>query len=236
NIPPPPPQQRTSDSELAVCVAALEQKLAAFEQKSKTLDNITQNLRSRVFTFELRDLPHKINQTVNTVVKEAEHIALKAPLRDLFREMPEADMKEILHQKMFESGSYKLLPEHVAFYEALEASIDRANRDEFLAEKDISCKRRHDDQYPPPPPPDSDLSKKRRHDSGTSWSTQPLAPQSSVWKTSNARKTPSSSSRQKSVSYFQQPIEEAPMPDTTDISDSKENDFVHLPKIKPRPE
>nr|GEZ51676.1 hypothetical protein [Tanacetum cinerariifolium] len=28
------------------------------------------NLRSRVFTLELRDLPHKINQTVNEVVKE----------------------------------------------------------------------------------------------------------------------------------------------------------------------
>ncbi|GJR81020.1 retrovirus-related pol polyprotein from transposon TNT 1-94 [Tanacetum coccineum] len=54
------------------------------------------------------------------------------------RELPEADMKEILHQRMFESGTYKLLPEHVALYEALEASMERANRDEFLAEKDNS--------------------------------------------------------------------------------------------------
>nr|GEU41625.1 hypothetical protein [Tanacetum cinerariifolium]GEX92296.1 hypothetical protein [Tanacetum cinerariifolium] len=51
-------------------------------------------------------------------------------------ELPEADMKEILHQRMFESGSYKSLPEHVALYEALEASMKRENRDEFLAEKD----------------------------------------------------------------------------------------------------
>nr|GEV29518.1 hypothetical protein [Tanacetum cinerariifolium] len=65
--------------------------------KSQTLDNTTQNLGSRVFTLELRDLPHKINQTVNEVVKEAVHIALQAPLRDLFRELPEADMKEIIH-------------------------------------------------------------------------------------------------------------------------------------------
>ncbi|GJV36026.1 hypothetical protein Tco_1408503 [Tanacetum coccineum] len=60
----------------------------------------------------------------------------RSPLRDRFRELPEADMKEILHQRMFESGSYKSLPEHVALYEALEASMERANRDEFLAEKD----------------------------------------------------------------------------------------------------
>nr|GEX20383.1 hypothetical protein [Tanacetum cinerariifolium] len=69
-------------------------------------------------------------------------------------------MKETLHQWMFESGSYKLLPEHVALYEALEVSMEQENRDEFLAEKDKSRKRHHDDQDPPPLP-DSDLSKKK---------------------------------------------------------------------------
>ncbi|GJY08696.1 hypothetical protein Tco_0375750 [Tanacetum coccineum] len=73
----------------------------------------------------------------------------------------------MLHQRMFESGSYKSLPEHVALYEALEASMERAQRDEFFAERDKSRKRRRDDQDPPPPPPDFDLNKKKRHDSGT---------------------------------------------------------------------
>ncbi|GKC30571.1 hypothetical protein Tco_1037865 [Tanacetum coccineum] len=63
----------------------------------------------------------------------------------------------MLHQRMFESGTYKSLPEHIALYEALEASMARAQRDEFLAKKDKSCKRYRDDQDPPPPPPDSDL-------------------------------------------------------------------------------
>nr|GEY47528.1 hypothetical protein [Tanacetum cinerariifolium] len=49
---PPLPQQSTSDSDLAARVAALEQKLAAFEQKSKTLDNTTQNLRSRSGSYK----------------------------------------------------------------------------------------------------------------------------------------------------------------------------------------
>nr|GEW09297.1 hypothetical protein [Tanacetum cinerariifolium] len=91
-----------------------------------------------VFNLELRDLPYKIDQTANIVIKEAVHIALQAPLRDHFKELPEADMKEILHQQMFENGSYNSLPEHVALYEAFEASMDRANRDEFLAEMDNS--------------------------------------------------------------------------------------------------
>nr|GEU89110.1 retrovirus-related Pol polyprotein from transposon TNT 1-94 [Tanacetum cinerariifolium] len=183
---------------------------------------------------ELADLPYKINQTINTIVKEAVHIAFQAPLRDCFRELPEADMKEILHQRMFESGSYKSLPEHVALYESLEASMDQENRDEFLAKKDMSRKRRHDDQDPPLPPPDSDPSKKRRHDSGTSGSTQPPAPQSSAWKTSDTRETPSSSSKQKSASHSEQPIKEALMPDTADISNSKDTDSSYLSKIKPR--
>ncbi|GJT47776.1 hypothetical protein Tco_0973933 [Tanacetum coccineum] len=80
------------------------------------------------FTLELRDLPHKINQTVNEVVKEAVHVAFQAPLRDRFRELPEADMKE----NYSPTGS-------------LEVSIERANRDEFLAENDKSCKRYRDD-------------------------------------------------------------------------------------------
>nr|GEV14535.1 copia protein [Tanacetum cinerariifolium] len=117
-------------------------------------------------------------------------------LGDRFRDLPEANMKEILHQRMFESGSYKSLPEHVTLYEALEASIKLANRDEFLAEKDMSRKRRRDDQDPPPHPPDSDLSKKKRHDSNTSRSKQPPDPRSSAWKAPDTREAPSSSSKQ----------------------------------------
>ncbi|GJZ74202.1 hypothetical protein Tco_0638348 [Tanacetum coccineum] len=205
-LPPPPQQQSTTDSELVVRVTALEQKFSVFEQKSKTLDNTTQNLGSRVFTLELRDLPHKINQIVNEVVKEDAHVALQAPLRDRFRELPEADMKEILHQRMFESGTYKSLPEHVALYEALEASMERANRDEFFVEKDKSRKRRRDDQDPPPPPPDSDPSKKRRHASDAS------APHS------------------------KQPVEDVPIPDDVNVLDSEDTDNAHLPKIKTRPD
>ncbi|GKD84082.1 hypothetical protein Tco_1350921 [Tanacetum coccineum] len=121
------------------------------------LDNTTRNLRSRVYTLKLRDLPHKINEAVHENVKEAVQIALQTPLRDHVRDLPEEDMKDMLHQRMFESGTYKSLPEHIALYEALEASMARAERDEFLAKKDKSCKRCRDDQDPPPPPPDSDL-------------------------------------------------------------------------------
>ncbi|GKF28318.1 hypothetical protein Tco_0094660, partial [Tanacetum coccineum] len=70
----------------------------------------------------LRDLPHKIDRTVNEAIKEAVQTALQA------------------------------LP----LYEALEASMDRDNRDELFKETTKSRKRSRDDQDPPPPPPDSD--------------------------------------------------------------------------------
>nr|GEU37173.1 monodehydroascorbate reductase [Tanacetum cinerariifolium] len=124
-LPPPPLQQSMSDFELVARVTILKQKLTAFKQKSKTLDNITQNLRSKVFNLELRDLPHKIDEAVRESVREVVCVTLQASLRDRFRELPEADMKEILHQRMFKIGSYKSLPEHVALYKALEASMER---------------------------------------------------------------------------------------------------------------
>ncbi|GJV05200.1 hypothetical protein Tco_1338769 [Tanacetum coccineum] len=107
---------------------------------------------------------------------------------------------------MFESGTYKSLPEHVALYEALEVSMKRANRDKFFAEKDKSRKRRHDDQDPPLPLPDSDPSKKRRHASDAS------APHS------------------------EQPVEDVPIPDDMNVSDSEDIDTANLPKIKIRPD
>nr|GEX46552.1 hypothetical protein [Tanacetum cinerariifolium] len=121
--------------------------------------------KSWVFTLELWDLPHKIDQTINTVVKEANHIALQAPLRDHFRELPKADIKEILHQRMFESGSYKSLLEHVALYEAPKESMEWDNMDEFLTKKDKSRKRRRDDQDPLPYPSDLDPNKVNVSDS-----------------------------------------------------------------------
>ncbi|GJT54129.1 hypothetical protein Tco_0989183 [Tanacetum coccineum] len=157
-------------TQVAERVAALEKKFFDLEQTNKNLVNTTQNLRSRVYTLELRDLPHKIDEAVLENVKEAVQIALQAPLRDCFKDLPKKDMKEMFHQRMFKSGTYKSLPEHNSLYEALEASMARAHRDEFLAEKDKSRKRRRDDQDPPPLP-DSDFSKRRRHDTSASGSS-----------------------------------------------------------------
>ncbi|GKE45030.1 hypothetical protein Tco_1472314 [Tanacetum coccineum] len=137
---------------------------------------------------------------------------------------------------MFETCSYKSLPEHIALYEDLEASMERAQRDEFFVEQDKSRKRRRDDQDPPSPPPDSDLSKKKRHNFGASGLSQPPTPQSSAWKTTNTKEAPSSSSKQQFDPHSEQPVEYIPMPDAASISDSEDTGSAHLPHINPRPE
>ncbi|GJX16942.1 hypothetical protein Tco_0217774 [Tanacetum coccineum] len=122
---------------------------------------------------EFRDIQHgdKVGNMV-TILNLIKHLPQFIPLSTLV-----IDLSPL---KLFENGTYKSLPKLVALYEAFEASMERANRDEFLAKKYKYRKRRHGDQDPPPPPPDSDISKKKRHDFDASSSKQPPAPQSSA--------------------------------------------------------
>ncbi|GKB02243.1 hypothetical protein Tco_0830332 [Tanacetum coccineum] len=67
--------------------------------------------------------------------------------RDRFRDLPEADMKEILYHRMWDSNSYKAHEDHKKLYEALEKSMDRDQTDQILtnlAEARRKKKRRHD--------------------------------------------------------------------------------------------
>ncbi|GKA09843.1 hypothetical protein Tco_0689276 [Tanacetum coccineum] len=171
---PPPPQQSTIDTELATRVSALAKICVNFEKKKKLQDMTTKALLSRVYMLENHDLYSKINKYINDVVKEAVTNALQAPLCNRFRDLSKFQMKEILRDRMFESGSYRSHLDHATLYDALELSMDRENIEEFIEEMTKSRKRRRDDQDPPPPPPkDSDQSKKKRHDPDASASKQP---------------------------------------------------------------
>ncbi|GJQ99973.1 hypothetical protein Tco_0522958 [Tanacetum coccineum] len=148
------------------------------------------------------DLYSKIIKYVNDVVKEAVHNAHQAPIRERFRDLSEFEMKEILHDRMVETGSYRSPSDHAALYEALELSMDYENREEFIEEMAKSCKRRRDDQDPPPPPlKDSDQSKNKRYDLDASASKQSPVQKSSAWNTSNTREAPSNSSKQNLLPY-----------------------------------
>ncbi|GKF87956.1 hypothetical protein Tco_0258833, partial [Tanacetum coccineum] len=81
-----------------------------------------------------------------------------------------------------------------------------------------------------------DQSKRRRHDAGASGSSQPQAPQSSKWKKSDTRDAPSSSSKQQSSPHAEQPVDDIPIQDSDNISDSEDTNSAHLSKTKQRME
>ncbi|GJV86663.1 retrovirus-related pol polyprotein from transposon TNT 1-94 [Tanacetum coccineum] len=197
-LPPPPPQQSTIVLELATYDSALEKICVNFEKKHKLQDKTTQALSSRVFTLENHDLYSKIDNYINETVKEVVNNALQAPIHERFIDLTEFEIKEILPDRMLESGSYRSHPEHRTLYEALKASMDRKNRKEFNKEMAKSCKRRRDDQDPHPPPlKDSEQSKNKKHDYDALASKQPPTQTSLAWKTFNTREAPSASLRKR---------------------------------------
>ncbi|GJV05158.1 hypothetical protein Tco_1338727 [Tanacetum coccineum] len=130
------------DPDLATRVSALEKRSVDFDQKHQLQDKTARALASRV-------------------IKEAVYNALQAPLRERFRDLSEFQMKEILYDQMFESGSYRSHPDHTTLYKALKVSMQRDNNAELHEALATSRKRRRYDQdTPPPPPKDSERSKK----------------------------------------------------------------------------
>nr|GEV58959.1 integrase, catalytic region, zinc finger, CCHC-type, peptidase aspartic, catalytic [Tanacetum cinerariifolium] len=111
------------------------------------------------------------------------------------RDLPEADMKEILHQRMWETNSYKAHKDHMMLYKALEKSMNRNYTNELLnnlAEARRKKKKRHNSpktpprspphQPPPLPPPAAAPSSSKTVASAeyTAWTTTDTRLKSSV--------------------------------------------------------
>ncbi|GJW20467.1 hypothetical protein Tco_0031089 [Tanacetum coccineum] len=112
---------------------------------------------------------------------------MHAPLRECFRDLPEADMKEILHNRMWESKSNQTHEDHMSLYEALENSMARDNRDQLLSDLAEARKKKKKRQgspktpygsppHPPPPPPPPVGPSRTSGASGASGSSQPPPP------------------------------------------------------------
>nr|GEU50788.1 hypothetical protein [Tanacetum cinerariifolium] len=115
------------------------------QQQQTTIDSIHE---ARLYTLEHLDIPHQ----------------------NRFRDLPEADMKEILHQRMWETDSYKTLEDHMQLYEALEKLMNRDHSEELVKNMAGARKKKKKSrdspktppgspprQPPPPPPPPTDI-------------------------------------------------------------------------------
>nr|GEX97492.1 hypothetical protein [Tanacetum cinerariifolium] len=71
------------------------------------------------------------------------------------RDLPEADMKEILHQRMWETESYKSHEDHIQLYEALEKSMNHDHSEELAQDLAEACKKKKKSRESPKMPPGS---------------------------------------------------------------------------------
>ncbi|GKE86098.1 hypothetical protein Tco_1559840 [Tanacetum coccineum] len=163
---PPQPQQGFSYSILIQGIGELEQHMADMVEANQALEERLDKQGNRLYNLENLDITHKVSKAVDEIVTDAVDWAIQAPLRDRFRDLPEADMKEILHHRMWESNSYQAHEDHKMLDEALEKSMACDHTDQLLtdlAEARKKKKKRHASpkmppgsaphQPPPPPPP-----------------------------------------------------------------------------------
>ncbi|GJU78258.1 hypothetical protein Tco_1275328 [Tanacetum coccineum] len=147
-------------------IGELEQHMADLLQDNLALEERLDKHGSKLYKLENLDIPNQVSKAVDEIVTDAVDWAIQALLRDRFRDLPEADMKEILHHCMWETKSYEAHEDHKKLYEALEKSMDRDHSEQLLtdlAEARRKKKRRHESpktplgspphQAPPPPPP-----------------------------------------------------------------------------------
>ncbi|GJU44890.1 hypothetical protein Tco_1202156 [Tanacetum coccineum] len=178
---PAEPQQSTIDSILRKRIGELEQHIADLIQDNLALEERIDKHGSRLYKLENLDIPHQVSKAVDEIVTDGGDWAIQAPLRDRFRDLPEADMKEILHHRMWETNSYKSHEDHKKLYEALEKSMNRDHSNQLLTdlvEARRKKKKRHDSpktplgslpyQPPPPPPPAGEF--EARLVEATAWS------------------------------------------------------------------
>ncbi|GJZ73795.1 hypothetical protein Tco_0637941 [Tanacetum coccineum] len=98
--PPPQPQQGSSNSILIQRIGELEQHMVDLVQANLALEERMDKHRSRFYKLENLNIPHQVRKVVGEIITDAVDWAIQAPLRDRFRDFPEADMKEILHHRM----------------------------------------------------------------------------------------------------------------------------------------
>ncbi|GJR37287.1 hypothetical protein Tco_1212971 [Tanacetum coccineum] len=144
----------------------LEQHMADLIQSNLALEERLDKHGSRLYKLENLNIPHQVKKAVDEVVTDAVDWAMQAPLRARFSDLPTVDMKEILHQRMFEDNSYEAHEVHANLFDALEKSLERDHSDQLLSDLDEARRKKRKrrasprtppgsppSQPPPPPPP-----------------------------------------------------------------------------------
>nr|GEY19731.1 hypothetical protein [Tanacetum cinerariifolium] len=201
-IHPPPSQQQQSTTDFMIMkrIGELEHIMANLIQDNKQLEKRLDSHWARLYTLEHLDIPHQVSKAVDEVVTDAVDWAMQALLRNRFRDLPEADMKEILHQRMWETDSYKTHEDHMKLYEALENSMNHNHSEELLKDlaearkkrkRDVIHQKRHLVPPPHPPPPSTNQEGRSKGSAAPSSSMTAALAKYQAWTTTDTRLRPS---------------------------------------------
>nr|GEV65656.1 hypothetical protein [Tanacetum cinerariifolium] len=133
----------------------------------------------------------KLEQIIKNLVQDNKHLEE--------RDLPEADMKDILHQRMWETNSYKAHEDQMMIYKALEKFMNRDHTDELLkglAAARRKKKKRHDSPKTPPgspphqPPPPSPPPGQSHGSTAPSSSKTVASAEYTAWTTTDTRLRP----------------------------------------------
>nr|GEZ10017.1 hypothetical protein [Tanacetum cinerariifolium] len=136
-------------------IGKLEHIMANLIYVNKDIEETLDKHGSRLYMLEQLDIHQQVRKAVSEVVTDAVDLAMQAPLRNRFRDLPEADMKEILHQRMWETESYKSHEDHMQLFEALEKSMNHDHSEELAQDLAEARKKKKKSLLPPPLPPSS---------------------------------------------------------------------------------
>nr|GEY31123.1 hypothetical protein [Tanacetum cinerariifolium] len=166
---------------------------------------------------KLKHVMANLIQENKGLVERSGRLGYASAIRNRFKDLPEADMKEILHQRMWETKSYESHEDHMQLYETLEMSMNRDHSQELaqdLAEARKKKKKSRESpktpsgsppHQPPPPPPPAGPSRASGAlgASGSSQVAPPPPPPSSTNQDSQSKgsATPSSSKTAASGEY-----------------------------------
>nr|GEV09429.1 hypothetical protein [Tanacetum cinerariifolium] len=229
--PPQAPQQSNSEAMMIQRIGELEHIMANLIQVNKDMEERLDKHGARLYTLEQLDIPQQVSIAVSEVVMDAVDWAMQAPLQNRFRDLPEADIKEILHQRMWETESYKTHEDHTQLFEALEKLMNRDHYKELaqdLAEvRKKKKKGRESPKTPPgsPPPPPPPVGSAAPSSSKTTASAEYQA-----WTTTDFRLRPSISLTPADLEMD----EDMGLDEQAQLSDDENIGSAHIPKVNLR--
>ncbi|GKF15314.1 hypothetical protein Tco_0056776, partial [Tanacetum coccineum] len=81
-------------------IGELKQHIADLVDANQALEERLDKHRSRLYRLENQDIPNQVSKAMDEIVMDAIDWAMNAPLKERFRDLPEVDMKEILHNRI----------------------------------------------------------------------------------------------------------------------------------------